>query len=214
MRYEKTNCIALDASPSGESDKTLLLCTQTFGKITAVAPGALKPAARLSASLEPFRESRISLWGRPHSFRNRITSAVVEEPFAGLFDSGERIRQAFECARIYAAVTPYFETDDVKYNLVRRSLELLSRSDNPRVITPAFTLRMLKISGYDFARQYPRARLADRRIAVLAERLARLSGDDLAFEKVDDESASRLTFALEAYIEDICGAKRRPAAAL
>jgi hypothetical protein len=190
------------------------LCTENFGKITAVAPGALKPAARLSSALEPFRESRISLWGRPHSFRNRITSAVVEESFAGLVRASERMRQAFECARIYAALTPYFERDDLKYNLVRRSLELLSRSDNPRMITPAFTLRMLKISGYDFARQYPRLSSDDRRIAVLAERLARLSGDDLASETLDDESASRLTFALEAYIEDICGAKRRSAASL
>ncbi|MDI6757324.1 MAG: recombination protein O N-terminal domain-containing protein, partial [Endomicrobiia bacterium] len=167
MRYEKTKCIVLDAAPSGESDKSLLLCTPDFGKITAVAPGALKGGARLSSALEPFRESRISLWGRAHSFKNRITSAMVEESFFGLASSSERMLQAFECARIYAALTPYFEADVAKYSLMRRALELLSRSENPRydttcqsrvaaptigrTITLGFALRMLKISGYDFA---------------------------------------------------------------
>ncbi|MDI6756925.1 MAG: hypothetical protein QME32_02770, partial [Endomicrobiia bacterium] len=49
---------------------------------------------------------------------------------------------------------------------------------------------------------------ADRAIAALAERLSRLSGDDLAAEPVAADAASRLSFALDAYIEDICGAKK------
>lgn len=169
--YKKTRCLILNVAKSGEADKLLLLSTEKFGKIMALAPGALKPAARLSSALEPLRDSEITLWNPLSSVGNissnrfhypRITSALAVESFPALISDKDKISEAFECARIYDALVPYMEPDEGKgYALLRRAFVLIAECPQTigenglealKLITTSYDLRLLRMAGYDFCK--------------------------------------------------------------
>ena len=217
--YDKTRCLVLDVSRVAEADKSALLATEKFGKISAVAPGAFKVGARLSSSIEPLRDVEIDIW-RPahHASKNgsmfgvatartaknsiRIISASTVEPFGVFLKDKNKISAAFECARIYDALTPYMEPDDGKgYFLLRRAFELLAKCPSKKndddvptglspalchiLITSSYALRVLRLSGYDFCSKsrpsYPGSKnsSADGNLRDLASRILLLSGESL-----------------------------------
>jgi len=217
--YDKTRCLVLDVARSAEADKSALLATEKFGKISAVAPGAFKIGARLSPAIEPMRDVEIDIWRPAHHASKhgamfgsgarscaknsiRIISASTIEPFGIFLKDKNKISAAFECARIYDALTPYMEPDDGKgYSLLRRAFELLAKCPSagdvpgsPSVshilITSSYALRVLRLSGYDFCSKFrpnvSGTNFNDGKLRNLASRILLSSGEAL----IENASAS------------------------
>ncbi|MGH7823105.1 MAG: DNA repair protein RecO, partial [Candidatus Binatia bacterium] len=64
----------------GESDKIVTFLTRDFGKLSAIAKGALRSRRRFVNSLEPFTHVRLGFRIRPQSDLAWVESAEIVRP--------------------------------------------------------------------------------------------------------------------------------------
>lgn len=177
MKYEKTKGIVLNSVLSKESDKSIVIYTEKFGKISAVVPGAAKPTTKLFYSVEPMCETEFIIYLKKNFGYARVTSAVLIDNFAGIRTDFSRMMAAYKCLEFYNSITPFYDANEKKYSLLKRTLSLLETVRNPLKISLAFSLRFLKYSGYDFYRYYAMEN-NNAQMKEVIEKFSTLSGAD------------------------------------
>jgi DNA repair protein RecO (recombination protein O) len=147
MSLYKTKGIVIKTHKLGEADRIVTIITGTHGKIRAVAKGVRKTKSKFGSRLEPFTHVDLLL----HKGRNLdiVTQAEIIDSFAAIREDFDRLHYGSAMLDLAEKVSSEGERDMLLYNLLLRSLEVLSGTKkNLRLLLIAFDAKLMAISGY------------------------------------------------------------------
>ena len=128
--------------------------------------------------------------------RPKVTGAKILNSFPVLIKDWRRHFVAQYCAEICDKLTPLASTNPEKYDLLLRSWKLLETAENPWRIYIGYTLRFLKLSGYNFLEYIKKEdSYMPKDEAEVIRHLATFSGNDidknLSIEQAMEETLMR-----------------------
>ena len=130
-----------------EADRILTILTESDGKITAKARGALRKSSRTAAATQQLTWSELTLFGNRGKWT--VNEGSVLEGFAGLRDEIERLALASYFAECLEAFVVEDQPDAALLQLGLNSLYALSEKlGAPEKIKAAFELRPMALSGF------------------------------------------------------------------
>lgn len=190
--YHNIKALILNVSLSKEADKLITAYTSKWGKIYANVPGAKKIVAKLSAATEPITESELIVYqGSPYA-RPTVTGAKILNYNSEVKQDFYRNMLAFYVCEISDKFAPLHMPNPKKYELIARTWNLLGTSQTPLRVLTAFSLRLLKLSGYNMVeyinRNYSNLKRED---IIYLKKIANCNGDMLdtmeEFQNSDDK---------------------------
>lgn len=145
--FKTVNALVLRETRYKEADRILTLLTDTDGKLTAKARGALRKNSRLAAATQQLTYAEMTLFG--NRGRYTVNEAVVKEGFAGLRADMEKLALGACFAEYMEAFGVEEQPEPELLQLGLNCLYALSRSlAAPEKIKAAFELRLMSLSGY------------------------------------------------------------------
>ena len=145
--FKTVNALVLREVRYKEADRILTLLTDTEGKITAKARGALRKSSRTAAATQQLTYSEMMLFG--NKGRWTVNEAVVKEGFEGLRGDMDRLALGAYFAECAEAFSVEDQPDPALLQLALNCLYALSNGMHPQEhIKAAFELRLMCLSGY------------------------------------------------------------------
>ena len=145
--FKTLNALVLREVRYKEADRILTLLTDTEGKITAKARGALRKSSRTAAATQQLTYAEMTLFG--NRGRWTINEAVVKEPFEGLRGDMEKLALAAYIAECAEALSVEEQPEPELMQLSLNCLYALSRDLGAQEkIKAAFEARLMCLSGY------------------------------------------------------------------
>jgi DNA repair protein RecO (recombination protein O) len=147
MSLYKTKGIVIKTHKLGEADRIITIITGTHGKVRAVAKGVRKTKSKFGSRLEPFTHVELLLYkGRNLDI---VTQAEIVDSFADIREDFDRLHYGSAMLDLAEKVSSEGERDMPLYNLLLRSLEVLSSTrKNMRLLLVAFDAKLMAVSGY------------------------------------------------------------------
>ena len=145
--FKTVNALVLREVRYKEADRILTLLTDTDGKLTVKARGALRKSSRTAAATQQLTYSELTLFG--NRGRWTVNETVVKEPFAGLREDMEKLSLGAYFAECMEAFSVEDQPEPQLLQLGLNSLYALSRSlGEQEKIKAAFEMRLMCLSGY------------------------------------------------------------------
>lgn len=145
--FNTTKALVLRQVRYKEADRILTLLTQSDGKLTAKARGALRKGSRLTAATQQLCYAEMTLFGNRGKWT--VNEASVIEAFPGLQTDIEKLALGCYFAECLEALSPEEAAEPALLQLGLNSLYALSRDLYPAsLIKAAFELRLMALSGY------------------------------------------------------------------
>lgn len=190
--YYNIKALILNTKLASEADKIITAYTDKWGKIYAIVPSAKKIVAKLNAATEPVTESELIVYQNSQYSRPTVTGAKILNNNTSVKQDFHRNLLAFYVCEISDKFAPMHLPSKKKYELIARTWNLLATSKTPLRVLTAFSLRLLKISGYSMVdylkRNYSNIKKED---ILYLKKIANCSGDALdiieEFENSDDK---------------------------
>lgn len=130
-----------------EADRILTILTETEGKISAKARGALRKSSRTAAATQQLTFSELTLFGNRGKWT--VNEGSVLEGFAGLRGEIERLALASYFAECLETFAVEDEPDPALLQLGLNSLYALSEGlGEPEKLKAAFELRLCCLAGF------------------------------------------------------------------
>lgn len=146
--FETTKGLVLRSVRYKESDKILTVLTESEGKLTLRARGALRKGGKLAAATELYTLSEMTLFG--NRGRWQLNEAQTIEQFIGLREDFSALALAAYFAEVLDTVSEEGAPDPAVLQLGLNSLYALSRGLAPATLIKAvFELRLMAITGYE-----------------------------------------------------------------
>lgn len=147
-RTFRTPALILKRKNFAESDRLLTLLTPSYGKISAIAKGARKPASRKTGHVELFMKSDVLIAkGRNLDI---LTQAEMLEPYLVIRESLERGAYANYAAELLDKFT--LDDDDIGaqrlFTLLDDTFARLCTDDDPRRVIRYYELHLLNEVGF------------------------------------------------------------------
>lgn len=201
--YYNIKALILNVKTSSEADKIITIYTNSMGKIKAVVPGAKKIVAKLSAATEPITESDLIIYQNSQYCRPTVTGARILNNNTEVKRDFYKNLMAFYVCEISDKLVPFHLPNKKKYELIARTWELLATSKNPLRVLTAFSLRLLKISGYSMVdylkRNYSNIKKED---MLYLKKISNCSGDNLdIMEELENSDDKIIWNYVENYIK-------------
>ena len=146
--YYNIKALILNTKLSQEADKVITAYTTKWGKIYATVPGAKKIVAKLNSATEPITESELIVYQNSQYSRPTVTGARILNNNTEVKQDFYRNLLAFYVCEISDKFAPMHLPGIKKYELISRTWCLLAVSKTPLRVLTAFSLRLLKMSGY------------------------------------------------------------------
>lgn len=130
MGTYETEAVVLRSIRYSEADAVLTLSTRARGRVSAMAKGARKTTSRLGGRLQPGVRALVTI----HEGRGdmgTIRGASVIDAHAGLWVEGHRLQAAACVLETVMRVMPEEEASEEAWNLLIRTLGLLTRAPAP-----------------------------------------------------------------------------------
>lgn len=145
--FNTTKALVLREVRYKEADRILTLLTESDGKLTAKARGALRKSSRTAAASQQLTYSEMTLFGNRGKWT--VNEASVIEGFDGLRNDLEAFALGAYFAECLEALSVEDQPDEALMQLGLNSLYALSRNLYPRRhIKAAFELRLMCLAGY------------------------------------------------------------------
>lgn len=145
--FKTVNALVLREVRYKEADRILTLLTDTDGKITVKARGALRKSSKTAAATQQLTYSEMTLFG--NLGRWTVNEAVVKEGFDGLRTDIESFALGCYFAECADALGVEDQPDAPLMQLALNCLYALSRGMyTPEHIKAAFELRLMCLAGY------------------------------------------------------------------
>lgn len=139
--------IVLRTYKLGEADRIISLCTDTHGKVRAVAKGVRKTKSRIGARLEPTSHASLLLYeGRGDL--DVVSQAESIESFRAVREDLDRLTHATALLEAVDHVSIEGQADQRLYEMLGGALRQLNREDSP-LLVPAFYWKLLAHEGYE-----------------------------------------------------------------
>ncbi len=146
--YKNVKALVLREVRYKEADRILTLLTDTEGKITARARGALRKSSRTAAATQQLTYAELTLFG--NRGRWSVNEGTVLEPFEGLRTDVGRLALGCYFAECLEALSVEDQPDPALLQLGLNSLFAVSRElAAPELVKGAFELRLMALSGYE-----------------------------------------------------------------
>ena len=146
--FETTRGLVLRAVRYKESDKILTVLTESEGKLTLRARGALRKGGKLAAATELYTLSEMTLFG--NRGRWQLNEAQTIEQFIGLRENFAALALAAYLAEVLDTVSEEGAPDPAVLQLGLNCLYALSHELAPAPLVKAvFELRLMAITGYE-----------------------------------------------------------------
>ena len=130
-----------------EADRILTLLSESDGKLTVRARGALRKSSRTAAATQQLTFSELTLFGNRGKWT--VNEASVIEGFEGLRADLEALSLGAYISECLEALSVEDQPDEALLQLGLNSLYALSRELYPRrQIKAAFELRLMCLAGY------------------------------------------------------------------
>ena len=145
--FKTVNALVLREVRYKEADRILTLLTDTEGKLTVKARGALRKSSRTAAATQQLTYAEMTLFG--NKGRWTVNEAVVKEPFSGLREDMERLALGAYFAECMEALSVEDQPEPELLQLRLNCLYALSRDlYSQEKIKAAFELRLMCLGGY------------------------------------------------------------------
>lgn len=145
--FKTVNALVLREVRYKEADRILTILTDTDGKLTVKARGALRKSSKTAAATQLLTYSEMTLFG--NRGRWTVNEAMVKEPFAGLREEMERLALGAYFAECMEAFGVEEQPEPELLQLGLNSLYALSRGlGSQEKIKAAFELRLMCLTGY------------------------------------------------------------------
>ncbi len=145
--YKTVNAIVLREVRYREADRMLTLLTDTDGKLSAKARGALRKGSRMAAATQQLTYSELTLFG--NRGRWTVDEGLVKEGFDGLREDIGALALGCYFAECLDAMSVDDQPDPALMQLGLNSLYALSRGlCEQEKIKAAFELRLMCLAGY------------------------------------------------------------------
>lgn len=146
--FETTRGLILREVRYKEADRILTVLTDTDGKRTLKARGALRKGSKTAAATQQLTFSELTLFG--NKGRWTVNEAAVLEPFQGLREDFSAFALGCYFAEVLEAVCEEGVADAAVLQLALNSLYALSRRLSPaEQIKAVFELRLMAVTGYE-----------------------------------------------------------------
>ncbi len=200
--YYNIKALILNTELSKEADKVITAYSSKWGKIYAVVPGAKKIVAKLSAATEPITESELIVYQSSQYARPTVTGAKILNYNSDVKQDFYRNMLAFYVSEISDKFAPLHLPNPKKYNLIARTWNLLGTSKIPLRVLTAFSLRLLKLSGYNMLdylrRSYTNIRKED---ILYLKKISNCNGDLLdSMQELETSDDKIMWNYVESYI--------------
>ena len=146
--FHTTHALVLREVRYKEADRILTLFTDTDGKITARARGALRKSSRTAAATQQLTYAEMTLFGNRGKWT--VNEANLIEAFTGLRTDIERFALGSYFAECIEAFSVEDQPDPALLQLGLNSLYALSQGKHDSLkVKAAFELRLMEIAGYE-----------------------------------------------------------------
>jgi len=146
--YKTTKALVLREVRYKEADRILSLFSDTEGKVTAKARGALRKSSKTAAATQQLTYSEMTLFGNRGKWT--VNEASVIEEFPGLRTDIAKLSLGSYFAECIEALSVEDQPDAALLQLVLNSLYALSREMYPEaLIKAAFEIRLMCLAGYE-----------------------------------------------------------------
>ena len=146
--FHTTRALVLREVRYKEADRILTLFTDSDGRITAKARGALRKSSRTAAATQQLTYAEMTLFG--NRGRWTVNEASLIEPFSGLRTDIERFALGSYFAECMEAFSVEDQPDPALLQLGLNCLYALSRGlQDPSLLKAAFELRLMTVAGYE-----------------------------------------------------------------
>ena len=145
--FQPTKGLILREVRYKEADRILTILTESEGKITAKARGALRKSSRTGAATQQLTWSELTLFGNRGKWT--VNEGTVLEGFSGLRDDIEKLALGSYFAECLEAFSVEDQPDPALLQLGLNSLYALSNAlGAPEKIKAAFELRLMCLAGF------------------------------------------------------------------
>ena len=145
--FKTVNALVLREARYKEADRILTLLTDTDGRLTVKARGALRKSSRTAAATQQLTWSEMTLFG--NRGRWTVNEAVVKEGFEGLRADMEKLALGAYFSECMEALSVEDQPEPELLQLGLNCLYALSRGLYPaEKIKAAFETRLMCLSGY------------------------------------------------------------------
>ena len=146
--FETTKALILREVRYKESDRILTVLTDTDGKRTLKARGALRKGSKMAAATQQLTFSELTLF--ENRGRATVNEATLLEPFEGLRADFSAFSLGCYFAEVLEAISEEGMPDPAVLQLALNSLYALSRGlCAPAQVKAVFELRLMAITGYE-----------------------------------------------------------------
>ena len=145
--FKTVNALVLREVRYKEADRILTLLTDTDGKLTVKARGALRKSSRSAAATQQLTYSEMTLFGNRGKYT--VNEATVKEGFEGLRGDMEKLALGAYFAECMEALSMEDQPEPALLQLGLNCLYALSHDLHPQEkIKAAFETRLMCLSGY------------------------------------------------------------------
>ena len=145
--FKTVNALVLREVRYKEADRILTLLTDTDGKLTVKARGALRKSSRTAAATQQLTFSEMTLFSNRGKYT--VNEAQVKEGFEGLRGDMEKLALAAYFAECMEALSVEDQPEPALLQLGLNCLYALSRDLHPQEkIKAAFETRLMCLAGY------------------------------------------------------------------
>lgn len=145
-QWYRTEAIVLGRIDLGEVDRILTFYSPQRGKFRAVAKGVRRPNSRLAPHLELYGQTRV-MFAKGRSL-DIVTSAETIDGHWALRNDLDAFGQACYFVELLNQLTSDREENVAAYDLLSRSLRLLSEAVSPYALSRHFELALLSLLGF------------------------------------------------------------------
>ena len=148
MALYRSDAFVLRTYKLGEADQIIVLFTEDYGKIRAVARRSRSARRQTASYYQPLLHLHAILFGRPSQALHRINGVDIVASFRALHDDFEGMRCGLYMTELIEATTHEREPAPELFALLRTGLEQLTQTSDSRLLLRLFELRLLTVIGY------------------------------------------------------------------
>lgn len=148
MALVTTKAIVIRSRRWGEADRILTFFSLRLGKVRGIARGVRRMKSRFGGMLEPFSSINLTLFEKRHDDLASVSHVDVLDPFFSVRECLERISAASCMVALIDGIMADRDPSPAVFQSLLMGLRLLVRTDDPRLLTLMFQMRVLGQSGF------------------------------------------------------------------
>jgi DNA repair protein RecO (recombination protein O) len=150
MSIHRAHAIVLRTRKVRESSKIVVLFTNKFGRISAIAKGSLKPKSKFGSSLELFTRCSIIFYRKENRELQTLSHSETLESYQGIKDDVFKLAYASVAAEMVERLMPVEEPNEALFGLLASTLAQIDVASRTQleVILSSYELKTLYLVGY------------------------------------------------------------------